>query len=768
MTNHPFGAFLLSVEKPGRYLGTEFNAVRKEITVSTIHVGLMYPEIYEIGMSNLGLKIIYHIFNQVDGVYAERVFLPWVDAIEKMRENGIPLFTLETYTPVKDLDLFGVSLHTELNYTNLLLALDLSEIPIFREERIYSSEYPLILVGGPAALNPLPLEPFVDFFAVGEGENIVKDLIPFLREYKRGNISKIEFLQGVSSIDGIYVPGISRGAKRAVAGFNIEDFPINQIVPNIEAVHNRFVIEVMRGCTRGCRFCEGGFTYRPLRVRDPDDVIKIVREGINKTGFDEVGLLAFSVSDYPYLEDLIRYFKTRFDNLHVSLPSLPINALNEGLLSEFEDLRRFGITLAPEVASEKLRKKINKNVPLSEIYSSIDTAYKYNFKHVKLYLMIGLPGETQEDLTELIHFLTDLSRRFRRITFRVSISPFVPRPHTPFQYSAQESLESLEEKIKFIKSSLMSFKNLEVSFHDPKMSILEGILGRGDALLSKVLLEAYKNGAIFDSRSEFFKFETYEKAFEKFNIDYTEYLRERPLDKPLPWDLIDTGVFKRYLRKEYNKSLVPDFTADCSKEKCTGCGEWGKKGYEVCTRGLMLYEKRTFEPDLKNNREVKENHGYLLVYSVIDKARFLSQRDTVRIIIHLLKVAGVSITYTQGFVPRPKISMPNPLPLGVESLEEFLYFESQKIENTNEIIEKLNSIAPLGLRFMYFSTISKKPSWGELSKAILEFQIGNKWETVEVDLSTSSIPRVLKEKYGIEREQIPYVHLRKLKVLKSP
>jgi len=765
MTSHPFGDNLLLLEKPGRYLGNEFNAVRKPISDKLIRVALLYPETYEIGMSNLGLKIIYHLFNSFENVYAERAFLPWIDAVEFMRQNRIPLFTLETYTPLKEFDLVGVSLHTELNYTNFLLALDLAQIPLRREERLNRSDLPLILVGGPSTFNPLPLEPFADFFAVGEGENIVKALVPILGDLKLGRLNKTEFWKEASKIEGIYVPGISNTVKRAVAFFDERDFPIDQIVPNVEIVHNRYVIEVMRGCTRGCRFCEGGFIYRPLRVRQPYEVLKIAQEGVKRTGFDEIGLLAFSISDYPYLVDVIRALKRTLQDVHLSLPSLPVNALKEDLLMEFQDLRRFGITLAPETASQRLREVINKNVELSEIYSSLEIAQRFNFRHVKLYMMVGLPTETESDLNEMIHFLKRLSSEFRRITFRVSISPFVPRPHTPFQYFSQEDFESIEDKFRILKSSLKGLRNVELSFHDPKMSLIEGIFGRGDGILSHVLLRAYQEGAMFDSRSEFFNFDIYLKAFEELGIDYHAYLRERDLNSKLPWDFIDTGVFKPYLRKEYERSKIPKFTPDCARSGCQGCGRWLSEDYEICREGL----KDTGEAaSLKVEAPHKANgvlSGYLLTYKIKDNARFLSQRDLVRVILNLLRISGVNLAYSKGFVPKPRISMPNPLPLGVESEVEFFFFESESEIDEGELLRKLNEKGKSVLEFVTISKVFKKPDWSKLQKCVFEIEAGERKEEFEVDLSKTSLYKVLEEKYRIDKKELYKVKLKKKAVV---
>ncbi len=763
--NHPFGDYLLNLERPARYIGAEFNAVRKPLDDINLHIGLLYPEIYEIGMSNLGLKIIYHIFNSYPDVYAERIFLPWIDAIEYMKHKQIPLFTLESFTPVKNLDLLGISLHTELNYTNVLLALELSEIPLLREERM-KGKYPIVVVGGPSSFNPLPLEPFVDFFVVGEGEEVVKKLIPYLIDYKREKLTISEFYEEIAGIEGVYVPGVSKKAKRATSYFSQDDFPVDQIVPTTEIVHHRYVVELMRGCTRGCRFCQGGFNYRPLRVRGPEEVLKIIDEGLKRTGFDEVGLLAFSISDYPYLNELIRAFKKRFENTHISLPSLPIDSLEESLLMEFDELRRFGITLAPEVASEKLRRVINKNVPLESIFKTLDLAVKFNFRHVKLYLMIGVPGETEEDLKEMANFLKELSTHYKRLNFKASISPFVPRPHTPFQYARQETPEEIYQKIDYLKRAVGRLKNVTLTFHDPKMSLIEGIFGRGDRALAPVLLNVYKEGAIFDSRSEFFDFNKYLRAFEKIGVDPLRYTSSRSPEEEMPWEIIETGVYPNYLKSEFFKSKEMTYTGDCMIKGCQGCGIWIKKGYELCKRGLKKVEKvELFGNDIGPKSTVRFN-GYLMVYKVTDRARFISQRDLSKIIVNMLRACGVGLRYSQGYVPHPKISMPNPLPLGVESEEEFLYFEAEAIEDLDNLVKRLNSVSISGLEILSIEPMDKKPDWKRLSIAKFRLEKDEKSEEFTLDLSQSSLYKFLKESFGMDKRELSSVRIKKIAVLK--
>ena len=778
MIQHPLGEELYIVEKPGRYMGGELNSVVKEIKKDTLRFALFYPEIYEVGMSNFGLRIIYHVLNSIDKVYAERVFLPWVDAIEFMKQNHIPLFTLETYTPLNQMDVIGFSLHTELNYTNILMGLELSGIPLRREDR--NESHPLVIVGGPASLNPLPLAPFVDFFVVGDGEEVVKELIPPLQAYKNREIKRHELYKELTGIKGVFVPELGNTTLKRIAPFKQEYFPVAQIVPSIDIVHNRYVIEIMRGCTRGCRFCQGGFTYRPTRLRMPEEIIELAKKGIQLTGYEDIGFLAFTSSDYPYLIETIKWIRKELQDTFVSLPSLPIDAIEENMLKELRGLRRFSITLAPEVVTEKLRKVINKNVPLELIYRSIELAERYKYPHVKLYFMIGVPEEEEEDIHALIDFLKDIEKKFRRLRFKAAISPFVPRPHTPFQWVDQELPERSLEKIRQIKDAFRKSKRMQITYHNPYMSFLEGVFGRGDEKLAQVLEIAYRNGAIFDSRKEFFDFSKYEKAFHTSGINPYKYTRKRSLEESLPWEVINTGIFKPFLLKEYKKSLKMVMTPDCMKEKCLGCGVWFREGYELCRKGIR--KDKEYQIELEEKKPA-DYYRYLLTYAFGEKFRFLSQRDIARIIIHILRKSGLRLRYSEGFVPRPHISLPNPLPLGFESDEELLYFETIEKLNRDKILQVLNKNSPGGLVFKKIEEVFSKPDWTKYSKSIVEFDIfripdikgiqtnlenatikGNKISFV-FDFGKGGILKALQNATGLDKDSVRKLHFRKKRIV---
>ncbi len=762
---HPFGNDLIRLEKPARYIGQERNAVYKD--KYKLRFALVYPEIYEVGMSNLGLKIIYHVLNSIPEVYAERVFLPWLDALELMQKKQIPLFSLETYTPLNKFDVIGFSMHTELNYTNLLLALDLGKISFRREDR----KKPIIVLGGPAALNPAPLEEFVDVFFVGEAELSVKEATPLLLSWKIGEITRDELFKELAKIEGVYVPAVKNKTKKGIAPLSRELYPARQVVPNIDIVHNRLTIEIMRGCTRGCRFCEGGMVYRPLRKREVDDVLSIIEEGVKYTGWDEVGLLAFTSSDYPELVELIVKIKEKFENqVFVSLPSLPVDAINLELIETVEDMRRFGLTLAPETASDRLRKVINKNVPLEDIEKSIEIAKRFGWRHIKLYFMIGLPTETEEDVRELGYFLKRIARQARRISFKASISPFVPRPHTPFQWVRQETPDEIFEKIRIIKSITRRERNLRVSFHNPYNSLLEGILSRGDGSLSKVLLEAYKNGAFLESWSEQFDFSKWEKAFDKLGIDYREYLRERELNEKLPWDNINVMIFKKYMQLEYRRAMNEEYTSNCMTEGCTGCGPFLKMGFKLCKEGLPSMKIPEKIEIRKPGTEVI--YRYLIFFSKTGNARFIAQNDTVRLILQALKSAGVKIRYRGEFVPRPAISTGPSLILGAESKNEPLYIETHT-EITDEVLKKASRFLIPGLELKHVVPLNKKVNWQDFNRVLyriklprelavalsrtssngIKVKVDGNGITIEAPASGFSVLKFLSEKLGIDREE---------------
>jgi radical SAM family uncharacterized protein/radical SAM-linked protein len=712
---HPLEGHLHLLERPGRYIGGEPNSIVKDDPSRLVRFALLYPETYELGMSNLGLRILYHVLNSDPRVQAERAFLPWLDAIEVHRREGIPLFTLETRTPLRETDALGVSMHTELNYTGLLLALDLSRIPLHSAERGESD--PIVIVGGPCAFNPLPLSPFVDAFCVGDGEDVVLELIPALEARRNGELHRNDTLSALSEVRGVYVPavhGTNTRVERRTADLEPETCPVSQILPHVDVVHNRFTLEILRGCTRGCRFCQAGFCYRPPRLRPPEEILDLAEAGLRETGYDEMSLLSFTTSDYPDLVELLIRLKERLGRrAFVSLPSLPVDAVDRKMLETFQDLRRFGITLAPETVAQGLRNAINKNVPLQDVFRAAELAQEFGWRHMKLYFMVGLPKETLEDAREIAGLLRELHESSRRIDFKVSLSPFVPRPHTPFQWERQWSPEEWMDVIGWLRSELRGLRRMRISWHAPEKSALEGVLARGDESLPDAILEAYRRGATFDDRSECFDFSTWERAFEAKGVDWRGSLAERDPKKQLPWSLVDPGVSRDFLLRELGRARAGRTTPDCMAKGCQGCGPFRDQGFPTCVDGLKVEM-----PPRSGARPLPEvEFQYLFEYEKTVDARWLSHLDVMRMLVSALRRAGYIPAYSKGFVPKPLLSLGPALLLGAEGRSEWFSVKGPRVD-LGPLIELLNRELPGGIRILRGKDISGKPAWNDITRAM--------------------------------------------------
>lgn len=527
------------VRKPARYIGNELNSIHKYWDSAKLKIAIGYPDLYEVGMSNLGIQILYHILNSQEDVLCERFFCPAVDMEGQLTANGIQLFSLESWKPLKKFDLIGLSIGHELSYTNIVTILKLSDIPLYSKDRTDSD--PLIFAGGPSVYNPEPIADFVDFFVIGEGEEVILEILESRKQKAESRAQRLEML---SMIPGVYVPLIgNKTKKRYVKDLDSAPYPTKPIVPFISAVHDRAVIEVMRGCKHGCKFCSAFCAYRPVRERSPKKVLEIADELVKNTGFDEISLISLSTSDYSDIENIAKMLANKFESrkINIAVPSLRLDSIGVNLMKEIQKVRTTSVTVAPEAGTERLRQHIRKNLNEEQILNGVRIAFSEGVTNIKLYFMMGLPTETMEDLQGMV----DLTKKVAAIGFEyshkthvtASVSTFIPKPHTPFERERQISLQEVQERQMFLKQNLRG-RGVEFRWHDAKTSILEGVFSRGDKRLSKVIEEAWKLGCRLDAWSENFKFELWEQAFQNCNISMDEYLASIPEDKILPWSNI--------------------------------------------------------------------------------------------------------------------------------------------------------------------------------------------------------------------------------------
>ncbi len=561
---------LYKVSKPSRYFGNELYMEKKQVQ-NMLRFLLVFPDTYEIGMSHMGLKILYRILNESKDVYAERSFLPWKDMFSEMKENKIPLYSLETYTAAKDFDIIGITLQYELSYTNILGVLDLCNIPFLSSER---TNEPLIVGGGPCTINPEPISEFFDFFIIGDGEEvtlevskIIKDNIFLLKDSRRK-----ELLSKIAEIDGVYIPSINQNKikKRVFKSLSNLKIETKPIIPFFEIIHDRASIELLRGCSRSCRFCAAGFYYRPVRERKSDEVMKSIPELIKNTGYSELSLLSLSTMDYTSIEKLTNslYKYMQKSKISLSLPSTRVDSFGIEIASKIASIKKTGLTFAPEAGTQRMRDVINKNITEEDIISTANKAFHSGWERIKLYFMIGLPTEKEED----IYGIVDLSRKIKRIGFRqlnVSIGIFIPKPFTPFQFEEQIGIEEAREKIKKLYV-INKFGKLSIS--NPKKSLIEGVLSRGGKELSNVLLTAYNEGCIYDEWTEEFDYNKWMTSFEKSKIIPEKYLSKIEYEKINTWEKIDLGINKNFLIEEHKNSLLGRITPDCRWNECSNCG----------------------------------------------------------------------------------------------------------------------------------------------------------------------------------------------------
>jgi len=735
MTIKKMSDLLPFVEMPSRYLGSETNIIKKDAAKVKLNFALAFPDLYEIGTSHFGIQILYDILNNDPDIYAQRVFAPAVDMERRMRDAGVPLSSLESETPLADFDVIGFSMLYELNYTNVLKIMDLAGIPFYSSQR--DASFPLIIAGGPCMCNPEPVADFFDAIVVGDGEEAALEMARAALAWKeQGEADKTSLLRDWSKIQGVYIPSFYRpeydenGFQRlvwAVANPNHSDdanefstdeiritkailpdldaaaFPSAPIVPFGRPVHDRLRLEVMRGCSRGCRFCQAGMIYRPVRERSMEKLLDLSKESIASTGYDEISLLSLSAGDYSCLEPLIETLMKRHknDRVAISLPSLRADSLTPELMELIKQVRKTGFTIAPEAGTQRMRDVINKNISEEEIVTTVRNAFFLGWKIIKLYFMAGLPTESDEDLQGIV----DLAKRLHglketkagRGKINVSVTPFVPKPHTPFQWASQISMDAARDKIEWLKREIR-MPGTQVKWQNPELSILEGLWARGDRRLSKLLEAAYNKGCQFDGWSDKFRADLWKEAIFETGIDIDFFTtRKRSVDEPLPWDHIDMRVDKSFLKDEYQRSVTGEKTLDCRLGDCTGCGVCDFDEIKVREFPAVAAGAIKSSAPLPNTFRDGFFKRFTVVYSKLGKAKYFGHLELVNIFVRAFKRAGIELRHSQGFHPKPKISFGDTLPINIESVSEPFYIETSLKTTSADIRAALNGALPEGL-----------------------------------------------------------------------
>ena len=695
--------FLSLVSKPVRYLGEEIHSAKKDPAEVKLKFCLAFPDVYEVGMSHLGIQILYHILNGRGGVACERAFAPWVDMEKVLRGKKIPLSSIESSIPLRQFDIVGFSLQYELCFTNVLNMLDLSGIPLFSKDR--DDRFPIILAGGPLTFNPAPVADFFDAMVIGDGEEVISEICDLALERKEANAGKEEFLKSLSQLRGVYVPSLCAEGqkiyKRIVSDLNQTSFPTCPIVPYMKVVHDRLNIEMARGCKRGCRFCEAGFIHRPYRERSPKIIHEILKTSLKQTGYEELSLLSLSAGDYssigPLLSDLMDRYES--DKVAVSFPSLRIESVVGQLAEEVKRVRKTGFTIAPEAGTERLRRVINKELDEKVFFQGLSDLFAKGWKNVKLYFMMGLPTERDEDLRgifELIRQMGSLGEKQKiHPQISVSVSTFVPKPHTPFQWESQISLEEMKEKLCFIRDGVKK-NHLRFKWQDPHLSFLEGIFSVGDRNLSQVLMEAFRLGCRFDGWSDQFQYPLWKEAFEKIGLKMDWHTQKRKLEDILPWSFIETGINPQFLWEEYQRGLQEKISPPCVKENCRRCG--------ICNGNTIVIkegdheEVKTLEKMAKKDiRKKRIKKKIRLKFRKVGALRFLSHLELAHLFYRASKRAELPLCFSEGFHPMPRIIFATALPVGMESLKEVLDMECEGRITPPEVMEKLNQTLPAGI-----------------------------------------------------------------------
>lgn len=701
--------FLGLLKNPQAYVGSEINSCRRGFNRDDVNICLVFPDTYAIGMSHAGLKILYHLLNGMEGVHAQRAFLPDPENIPLFRQHGMALFSLETRTALKDFDLVGFSLMSELNHTNVLLALEMSGLPLLAAQRRESD--PFIAAGGIAVVNPEPLRAVIDLFAFGDGEGLFPDLVAVLKRVRREKPGRAGALKEFDRVEGVYVPALypleQKGAflvpnlggkkirKRVCPDLDKLRTEPAEIVPICDVVFNRLNVEIARGCPQNCRFCQAKSYYAPFRARSPASTLEFIKSSLAATGYESFSLASLSSGDYPGLPELLRRIPGAIQpDISFSVPSLRPSTLSEELLATLAMFRKTGITIVPEAGSERLRRSINKNVTDAEIFQALDLAWKHGWQKAKMYFMLGLPGETGEDVEAIALLLEKIlaAARGRRLrtTIHASFSSFVPKAHTPLQWAARASIAEVEEKMAFLRGRLRRHKNLDLDFHSPGRSLIETILARGDARVGDLLLEVFRRGEVFTAWDAHFHLQVWEEAFHL--LEGADFLSELPLDTELPWSFIQLNFHENYLAGEYRRSRNGEATAPCSGRDCASCAgcAFGQRPPTPVIWGGEAGPAARPPDAYRRLRLVYEKKGDL---------RYLSHLAMMQYLERALRKSGLLFKFSEGFHPRIRMAALPPLPVGAEGLGEVIEVQAAGELTAEEMLATLNRALP-GFRFL--------------------------------------------------------------------
>ncbi|MFZ5453016.1 MAG: TIGR03960 family B12-binding radical SAM protein [Thermodesulfobacteriota bacterium] len=720
-------SLLSRVQRPSRYGGGEINAAFKNLRDVALRVALLFPDLYEVGMSHLGLGLLYDILNRQEDVWAERAYAPAPDLEAELRGRGLPLTSLESGTPLRKFDLVGISLQYELSFTNLLNMLDLGGIPLWAADR--GPADPVVIGGGPAGCNPEPVAPFFDALVLGDGEELILEITAALKGWKAAKGTRKELWQTLETIEGVYIPAffepvfdeggglreiMPRGRrstvnKRLLANLNHVSISPRPVVPYCQIVHDRLQLEIARGCSRGCRYCQAGMLYRPVRERDPAQVVAWVEEALEATGYEDVSLLSLSAGDYGPLSWLLTQLMDRLAprKVALSLPSLRADTLTPEMMGQIKRVRRTGLTLAPEAGSERLRRVINKNLTEETIIKAAEQAFGAGWQLLKLYFMIGLPTETPEDLEAIAGLTRQILKtapKGRRGRINLSLSTFIPKAHTPFQWEGMADLEDSRRRLHAVKDRLRH-PQVQAKWNSAAQSWLEGVFSRGDRRLASVLLAAHRRGCRLDAWSEHLRLEPWREAFRETGVDPDFYLRERKRDEVLPWEHLDSGVSREFLAAERERAYQEMETLDCRRGECQDCGVCDQE-----TAALVLQDIPAEAPPLGHPAGVRGSQPawYRLSFSKVDAARWLSHLELVSAFYRSLRRSRLPLHFSDGFHPLPRVSFHGALPVGVESLAETLDVELSAPVTNGKLVADLNLALPPGLRILQGERLPKR------------------------------------------------------------